>query len=336
MKIKETVDIWHKERAERKTKGRKRESDGIIEEHAPLPLTANTYYGGVLKFLEMLEEQGISGDQDISKLSMEYFIHFPAWLTVYISPKTERTLSIASQRIYIIGAMKFYAWLQVQNLLIPTPLEETRFRIARTDASSDREDRKPRKIIRKDIQTLLKYCDEYRADSPIRERNIAIVFLMAYSGLRIHEVCKIKLHDIDFENSRGTIIGKGKKEAFFRLNRAAMRRLKAYLEVRGWGLNPDDPVFAAHDKSAGTKNPKHRHLTRSAVSQMIDSLSAAAGVHVWPHALRHFFITNAYEKKKDTALTQELARHARWETTKGYIDLLDREVDEKYREIFDD
>lgn len=109
------------------------------------------------------------------------------------------------------------------------------------------------------VAAFLKWVYEWvpNGNTPTRHlrnmRDQAFAITLAESGLRVHEACKLKIKDIDFEKEAGVIVGKGNKQARFKIGSKALALIQAYLNARAKivPLLPDQPVFARHDRRAG-------------------------------------------------------------------------------------
>lgn len=320
----------------------RKKSDSASEkvvEHPHPHNAALTYQKAIQKFLEMIQQKyGVSKDDSVDRLSMDYFIEFPVWIGSYVwkvIDNEEQRLQTSTRRLYGNGVENFRRWLSRKKLIHASAEDLDQLRNVRKEYLKA-PTRLPHVSKKGAVQACLNQVSEMPWDDKIKKRNTAILFFMVNSGLRVHEICMLKLEDLQLSDRQGIIIGKGNKQSDFKFTAQDVKRLRDYWQERGWGLDPGDPVFAAHDKSTGKKREKHRHLTTATVYQMIQDVAVAAGVKVWPHAFRHEFVIRSYKKSKDIILTQGLARHANIQTTKDYIDLADDEKDQRYREMFDD
>ncbi len=174
-------------------------------------------------------------------------------------------------------------------------------------------------------------------------RDRAFLITLADTGLRIHEACKLHRGDIDWNEERAIIIGKGDKQAVVRFSRRSLAALKDYLSTRaaldgnsGRPL-PTLPLFARHDKGAGKKiKPITTATGRNIVSARVrQALGDQAEGHITPHSFRHYFVTTVLRASGNLKLAQELARHASIQVTQRYAHLSDSELDRGYHEIFE-
>lgn len=151
-------------------------------------------------------------------------------------------------------------------------------------------------------------------DSPIRERDGAIIELLYGSGLRVSELCGLPLASVVREPDYVIVRGKGDKERQVPVTDAAKSAIVAYLVVR--------PLFLKRTKS----NPHlfcagNRPLDRTWVTMRLKTLAKLAGLDptkVSSHVLRHAFATHLVEGEADLRSVQLLLGHADITTTQIY------------------
>ncbi len=142
-------------------------------------------------------------------------------------------------------------------------------------------------------------------------RDTAILNLLARAGLRVGEVVRLRLGDVEMNGRSGWVTvkgGKGNKSRRVPLNGEARQALKVWLEARPQGA--EDWLFLSR-----TGKP----LSERDVQRMVAEYGRIAGVEATPHALRHTFATRAIEKGVDVATLQALLGHSRLETTGRYL-----------------
>lgn len=154
-------------------------------------------------------------------------------------------------------------------------------------------------------------------------RDKAIVELLYGCGMRVSELCSLRLEDISFDEELLRVFGKGSKERLIPLLGAAARALRAWIEMWRPTLvlsgKPTSYVFLG---SRGTK------ITRQAVFSIVKDAAARAGLieahpTIHPHTLRHSYATHLLEGGVDLRSVQELLGHSDISTTQLYthIDL---------------
>ena len=171
-------------------------------------------------------------------------------------------------------------------------------------------------------------------------RDKALILTLADTGLRIHEACNLRLRDVDIENRRAVVIGKGNKQAVVLFSARSMEAIRLYLDARSPvesmynGSRPTLPVFARHDRGAGwevrpiTTTAGYKIITDRAREILGDEHS------ITPHKFRHYFVTTVLKASGNLKLAQELARHANIATTTGYVHLTAQELEMGYEVVF--
>jgi integrase/recombinase XerC len=167
---------------------------------------------------------------------------------------------------------------------------------------------------------------------------------LADTGLRVHEACALRRGDLDWNEGRAIIIGKGNKQAVVRFSNRSLQALRDYLAVRarldGGSGRPLGalPLFARHDKGAGKKiKPITTATGRNIVAERVEQILGAPAVGtITPHSFRHYFVTRVLQTSGNLKLAQELARHTNIAVTQRYAHLSDDELDKGYYEAFEE
>lgn len=149
------------------------------------------------------------------------------------------------------------------------------------------------------------------------ERNFAMITILLNCGLRLQELVNINVSDIDFENSKLNVIGKGDKERTIYLNNACIKAIKSYLSVR-----PVDGVKAGSRDALFLSERKQR-IGRRTVQYVVKCELQNAGIPKAStysvHKLRHTAATLMYKYGSgDIRALQELLGHKNISTTEIY------------------
>ena len=301
--------------------------------------TFRTYANAMNLFSEVLKNNGLDLEQDeVAKLSEDGVICMAAAL---------KDFSSATEQVYMTATVGLYEYIAGENLA-PVNLPRVRLLIKqRTRRPGVRLPQFPKS----DIEKVLDFADEL-INNPaenvgerlINLRDRAFLITLADTGLRVHEACNLRRGDIDWHESRAVIIGKGNKEALLRFSKRSLKAMKDYLNRRaeldggGGKALASLPVFARHDKAAGSKiKPISTTTGRAIVRERVrECLGDEAVGTITPHSFRHYFVTTILGSTGNLKLAQELARHTNIAVTQRYSHLADDELDKKYQEIFDD
>ena len=161
-------------------------------------------------------------------------------------------------------------------------------------------------------------------DSRNNIRDYAIITLFLNCGMRLSELVNINITDIDFSESKMTVIGKGNKERTIYLNKACMKVIKDYLSIR-----PHDRVKNDSRDALFLSERKERISNRS-VQDIVKKELLKAGLDTKKysvHKLRHTAATLMYQYGDvDIRALQELLGHESISTTEIYTHVNDERV----------
>ena len=162
-----------------------------------------------------------------------------------------------------------------------------------------------------EIEALLKASE---GRSILDKRNRLIIELLYSSGLRVSELCGLKMDGPDFETSVMRVTGKGSKERMIPFGSDAERYIKHYLRH----IRPQlDKTGKAPELLLSRNGNK---LTRAFIWQMIKKTAIKAGINknIFPHTLRHSFASHLLKNGADLRVIQEMLGHADISTTQVY------------------
>jgi len=159
-----------------------------------------------------------------------------------------------------------------------------------------------------------------------KDRDKLIVMLLYTTGMRVSELVRIKVDDINFDEMSIRIMGKGGKEREVFFNSKTKEYLKKY--IRENRLGAGDYLFY------GRKNKPIHYVT---VERIIRRLKKKANISkvVTPHVLRHSFATYALTKGMDIREIQELLGHASLKTTQVYTHISRKRLFKDYQKIWE-
>jgi len=168
------------------------------------------------------------------------------------------------------------------------------------------------------IEEAIKFIETPDTETDLGKRNRAMLELMYATGVRVSELTKIDVADIDFKNKLIRVTGKRRKESIIPFGDPASEALRDYLNVRDRFLNAA-PVSEREPEVVFLHYQGTRITTRS-VGRMVEKyIRICAGMHdISPHALRHSFATHLLDSGADLRDIQELLGHARLSSTQIY------------------
>ena len=151
-------------------------------------------------------------------------------------------------------------------------------------------------------------------DTPRGVRDSAMIHLMYASGLRVSELCSLRIADLDRRVGTVSPLGKGGKRRVVPVGQVALERLDLYLDA-----------VRAHSKGALTDphvflSPRGKRFTRQGLWKLLKAYARAAGITtpISPHKLRHSFATHLLRGGADLRAVQAMLGHADLGTTEIY------------------
>jgi len=168
------------------------------------------------------------------------------------------------------------------------------------------------------IEDAVRFIETPDQETNLGKRDRAILELLYATGVRVAELTKLNLHDIDFRNKLLRVTGKRRKERIVPFGDPALQALKGYLDVRDSFLQ--QAPLADRDSQALVLNYQGTRITTRSVGRMVEKyIRQCAGIHdISPHALRHSFATHLLDSGADLRDIQELLGHARLSSTQIY------------------
>ena len=188
-----------------------------------------------------------------------------------------------------------------------------------------KEKRLPKYVTNEEVNEIFKVPD---IRSPLGQRNRLILELLYGGGLRVSELCNIKVRDIDIDNKTIRILGKGSKERIVFYGNTCKEILELYLsDGRNILLNKknnDYLIIGAYKKD--------KPLTTRSVQLILNDIIEKASIKkkVTPHTLRHTFATHLLNEGCDILIVKELLGHSSLDTTGIYTHI----SNERLRKVY--
>lgn len=167
------------------------------------------------------------------------------------------------------------------------------------------------------------------------KRDYAMILLAITGGLRIIEIQRADIQDIQVIKGQNVIYiqGKGRdeKDEYIKIIAEVREAIEDYLNTRQ-GTKRNDPLFT------GTSNrAKGQRMTEPSISRLIKSIFKKAGYDsnkLTAHSLRHTSNTLLFKSGADLYKVQQHARHQDPKTTEIYLHAVDREQDTSEQDIY--
>lgn len=178
------------------------------------------------------------------------------------------------------------------------------------------------------IEEVLQLLNSLESKTPFDLRNKAMIELVYASGLRVTELCELKLNNLHLTNKMISTIGKGNKERIVPINDYAIKVLREYLiEARPKLVIPSKEQGFVFLNNQGTA------ISRQSFFLILKDLAKKAGIKkdISPHTLRHSFATHLLEAGTDLRLIQEMLGHEDISTTQIYTHLSNQKLKQIYK-----
>lgn len=153
---------------------------------------------------------------------------------------------------------------------------------------------------------------------PYGQRDLACIEVMYSCGLRVSELCNLKMSDLFLDEGFLRVMGKGSKQRLVPISDNAVEKLRLWFTDRNF-IDPkpgeEDFVFLSHHR--------RQHLSRITVFHNLRGYAEQAGIKktISPHTLRHSFATHLLEGGANLRAIQVMLGHEKISTTEIYTNI---------------
>jgi integrase/recombinase XerC len=176
---------------------------------------------------------------------------------------------------------------------------------------------------------LLKIQKTKRTGRPVSQvaalRDVAVLETIYSCGLRVSELCGLRVDDIDWSEQIVRVRGKGKKERLVPIGKPALMAIQDYWNTFKQPPGGASPIFFAETK-------KRVPLAPVQLARRLKQFLAIAGLDpgLTPHKLRHSYATHLLDAGADLRSVQELLGHAHLVTTQVYTHVTTERLKKAY------
>jgi integrase/recombinase XerD len=182
----------------------------------------------------------------------------------------------------------------------------------------------PKFLIKEEVDRLLESPNRNQ-ENGLRDK--AMLEVLYATGLRVSELIKLKLNDVNLDVGVLTTLGKGSKERTVPLGKSAIECVRMYLPVRQKMLGEATSTYLFINKNG-------QPLSRQAFWKIIVEYGKQAKIgHITPHLLRHSFATHLLENGADLRSVQMMLGHSDISTTQIYTHITNERLKEIYRKF---
>jgi site-specific recombinase XerD len=262
-----------------------------LQRQETTPLTIKTYASDLRSFVRWFS--GSTGEPFSSRAVT------PTDLRDYRAHlRTVEQRQAATVNRRLAALRKFFLWAQATGKVTELPTANVK--------GIPNAPRTPKSLAKREVDRLIREAEKHG-----NKRNLAVILTLRHTGLRVGELCNLRLGDLSISERKGSLLvrgGKGDKDRTLPLNNDARQVLSAYLEVRP--KSADDHLFIGQ---------RGQPLQTQAVQLIVRKYAQRAGLSgVTPHILRHSFAKHVLDAGEDLATVSRLLGHERLETTAIY------------------
>ena len=214
-----------------------------------------------------------------------------------------RGLGPRSRARHLAAMRGFHRFLLDEKLAAKNPTE---------DLDTPRHAQKlPMYLTLPEVEALLGAPDE---KSMAGQRDRAMLEVLYATGLRVSELIKLTIADVNLRDGFLIAFGKGRKERVVPLGRKAIEKVQQYLAMARGGL------LKGRQSQALFVTPRGAGFSRMGFWKLIRRHAFTAGItkQISPHKLRHSFATHLVERGADLRAVQQMLGHADLATTQIY------------------
>jgi integrase/recombinase XerD len=265
----------------------------IALERSLSPNTVVSYKLDLQSFTRHLKSRGVASANDITR---DHIVD-------YLLASREKGISARSLARHLAAIRTFFKFLRREKFVSRDVTELV--------DSPRLWELLPKTLTYREIEDLLA-APNARTRLGLRDR--AILEFFYATGLRVSELCRARIEEIDFDTGVLRTVGKGNKERIVPVGRTASELTRRYLD----NVRP---------KMVRAKTSSHLFLTtrggafsRKTLWALIKKYCRVAGIrkNVTPHSLRHSFATHLLDNGADLRVVQEMLGHANIATTQIY------------------
>lgn len=262
--------------------------------------TVSVYSRHIKKFNRFLYERKkcLENPSEITILDIEEFVQL----------LRNNWCKVNSCNSYLFAIKNFLKYCRIHNIktIDPSKIIFAKNEKVKIECSSEEE-----------IHKLISWLKKAKYDDPILQmRDLTIIYTLLWTGLRVSELCNLKIEDIGEDL---TIYGKWWKFRYVPCPTQTLNSIKYYLKIRDI---KSSYVFSSH-----ALNWTWDKLTRNAIWNILQKACKIAWIRrIWPHKLRHTYATLLLKRWANLFYIQKLLWHSSIDTTQRYLTCFDTDL----------
>jgi integrase/recombinase XerD len=288
--------------------------DFLIAEKGSSENTVSAYRNDLTQFYAFVSQSDqIQGEPSWAAITRDHLIS-------YILHLKEREYASSTVARKVAATKSFFHFLLRVGKIADDPAE---------DLDSPRVKKQlPQTLSPEDVARLLALPRQL-GSSPKQLRDAALLEVLYATGMRVSEVARLNLEDVDLAAGTVRCIGKGNKERVMPLYPSAVEAISEYLANGRQSLMSD-----GSQERTLFLNPRGDKITRQGLWLIIKNYARDLNMadRVTPHTLRHSFATHMLNGGAGLRQVQQLLGHANISTTQVYTHV----SQDRLREVYDE
>ena len=270
------------------------------------PRTFEAYQRDLNQYLAFLVKKGVKTLDEISQMHIRE----------YIRALNHRGLASSSIARIFSSIRSYHKFLSAEGIIKENPT------LVLTSPKAPK--KLPEVLSETEIDAITKAVDE---SSQFAKRDKAIIEMLYSCGLRVSELCDLKISNLFLDDDVIRIMGKGSKERLLPVGVRAKTLLNDYL------IYTRSSFIKNTGSSSVFISRNGKPLTRAMINIILNKWVRASGITktVSPHTLRHSFATHLLEGGADLRFVQALLGHSDISTTQIYTHLDKHHLKEVYK-----
>ena len=266
----------------------------LVFEKSLSPNTLDAYVRDVQKLFGFLADEGKS-PLDATLADLEAFS--ASLNDIGIHPR--------SQARILSGIRSFYTYLVLDDRIEANPTELL---------ESPKIGEKLPEVL--SVEEIDKIIDSIDISGKEGLRNRAIIETLYSCGLRVSELCNLKLSDMFLNERFIRVEGKGSKQRLVPISRSAINEIELYLQQDRSNID----IKPGYEDYLFISAHRRKNLSRIMVFHIVKELAEAAGIkkNISPHTFRHSFATHLLENGANLRVIQSMLGHESIGTTEIY------------------
>ncbi len=265
-------------------------------------LTLRNYNFFLKRFALFSKERGVTKPENITKILVhQWRLHLNR-----LPARTADNIKKNTQNYHLIALRTFLKYLIKNDI---KTLEPEKIELAK---------QAPRQVDfleGHDLERILEMPLQHTKGQLQQLRDKALLETLFSTGLRVSELAKLKVEEINLNKEEFTVRGKGSKVRLVFLSDTARHWIKKYLALR---TDPESLLFP---------------ITPRSIERLVSRYARLAGImkKVTPHTLRHSYATDLLMNGADIRSVQAMLGHASITTTQVYTHITDQQLRDVYQ-----